>query len=547
MAASVDGSFARGLVGIVLDGRYRLDALLGEGGMGAVFRAQQLAMDRRVAVKLLKPHLTQNAEAAERFVREARSTLKVESPHVAKVFDFGITPHGDYYIAMEYLDGRTAQRELEIDGPFSPARTLHVARHALHALGAAHKRGLVHRDLKPENLLLMRVGDDPDYTKLLDFGVAKLMQGAEASSRSQLALTQAGTVYGTPEFMSPEQACGHPLDGRSDLYSLAATMFTMLTGCPLFEGGTALEWLTHHVRTPPPRLAQVSPELGEYPELDDLLQRCLAKHREQRTSSAEELDNLLAKLEVYVSRGGARARGGQRVKSPLTASAYFPALPADLVDPGKTLLPERASAETIEPPTRKETPVVVSPPETGFTDAVAAVASPRRGVWLALGGLVVLGMIAFAIIASTRKRGDQVTTAPPPVARVANALLDAGAMALDAAVVVDAPVVVDVAVPPDAAPARPHSPPPSTTPRSSAAVEHLRNAEAAHREGNKLRQLAEADLALKADPRNVRAKYLLADALIKSGDLDRGCAYLRALGRNPLAVARASSAKCPTD
>jgi serine/threonine-protein kinase len=528
--------FAAGLVGVVLDGRYRLDALLGEGGMGAVFRAQQLAIDRRVAVKLLKPHLTQNPEAAERFVREARSTLKVESPHVAKIFDFGITPHGDYYIAMEYLDGRTAQRELEIDGPFSPARTLHVARHALHALAAAHKRGLVHRDLKPENLLLMRVGDDADYTKLLDFGVAKLMQGAEAGSRSQLALTQAGTVYGTPEFMSPEQACGHPLDGRSDLYSLAATMFTMLTGSPLFEGGTALEWLTHHVRTPAPRLATVSPELAAYPELDELLQRCLAKHREQRPASAEELDNLFAQLEAYVARGGARVRVSQRVKSPMTASAYFPALPADLVAPGETLLPERASAETIEPPTRSS----LAPPP--LTDAAPVVPSARRGVWLALGGLAVLGVVAAAIVAASQQRGER-ASAPPPLARVARGAGDAAPMAVDA-LVVDAPPMVDAPLAIDAAPARPITQSPMKNPE---AQEHLRNAEQALREGNKLRQLAEADLALKADPRNVRAKYLLADALIKSGDLDRGCAYLRALGRNPLAVARASSAKCPTD
>ncbi|MGE0402078.1 MAG: serine/threonine-protein kinase, partial [Kofleriaceae bacterium] len=203
---SGDSSFAAGLVGVVLDGRYRLDALLGEGGMGSVFRAQHLAMDRRVAVKLLKPHLTQDGNAAQRFLREARATLKVDSPHAVKVLDFGITPHGDYYMALEYLDGRTVQRELEVDGPFAPARVLHIARQALNALGAAHRIGLVHRDIKPDNILLLKVGDDPDYAKLLDFGVAKLMEGTAVSSQSALQLTQAGMVFGTPEFMSPEQA-----------------------------------------------------------------------------------------------------------------------------------------------------------------------------------------------------------------------------------------------------------------------------------------------------------------------------------------------------
>ncbi|MDQ3369067.1 MAG: serine/threonine protein kinase, partial [Myxococcota bacterium] len=282
-------NFAAGLVGITLDDRYRLDALLGEGGMGSVFRATHLAMERKVAVKLLKPHLTNDDTQLQRFLREARSTLKVDSPHAVKVLDFGVTPHRDYYLVLEYLDGRTVQRELEVDGLFTPARVVAIGRQVLHALGAAHRSGLVHRDIKPDNLLLMRVGSDPDYTKVLDFGVAKLMEGAARSDQSQLALTQIGMVFGTPEFVSPEQACGHPLDGRSDLYSLAATLFVMLTGRGLFESKSPLQWLTHHVRTPPPSLASIRPELAPFGALDALLQRCLAKDREQRPASAEEL------------------------------------------------------------------------------------------------------------------------------------------------------------------------------------------------------------------------------------------------------------------
>ena len=235
----MEDGFAQGLVGVTLDGRYRLDAVLGEGGMGSVFRATHLAMDRKVAVKLLKPHLTAEPTALERFAREARATMKVDSPHAVKVLDFGITPQGDYYMVLEYLDGRTAQKELEVDGPFAPDRVAHLAAHALDALGAAHARGLVHRDVKPDNLLLMRVGDDPDYTKVLDFGVAKLMQ--RTAEPAELTLTGAGMVFGTPEFMSPEQACGLELDGRSDLYSLAATMYVLLTGAALFEGASAIE------------------------------------------------------------------------------------------------------------------------------------------------------------------------------------------------------------------------------------------------------------------------------------------------------------------
>jgi len=550
----VSGSFAEGLVGVVLDGRYRLDAVLGEGGMGSVFRAQHLAMDRRVAVKLLKPHLAADHTALQRFAREARATLKVDSPHAVKVLDFGVTPHGDYYMALEYLDGRTVQQELEVDGPFAPARVLHIGRHALHALGAAHRSGLVHRDIKPENILLMRVGEDPDYAKLLDFGVAKLMQGSEVSAQSNLKLTQAGMVFGTPEFMSPEQACGHPLDGRSDLYSLAATLFAMFTGCGLFEGKTPIEWLTHHARTPPPNLEALVPELAAFPEIDALMQRCLAKHREQRPSTAEEMEQELARLEVYVQHGGGAAASSSskaRFKTALSASSYFQALPAEMVEPGETILPELPRLDSGPVTARHGNPRGRAPSELrsktslAVETGMAPVVEPqRRGLYLALGSVVVLAMIGLAIgvAASRRSRSASI---PADAAQVAS-VVDGG--------IGTTPVDAGAAMAPiDAAVARGDAGTQTPAghggarlpPRNLEAAAHLKNAEAAVRAGNRLGQLAEADLALKADPRNVRAKYLLADALIQGGDLDRGCKYLRALGRNPLAVARAKSAKCP--
>ncbi|MBL0213121.1 MAG: protein kinase [Myxococcales bacterium] len=550
--------FAAGLVGIVLDGRYRLDAVLGEGGMGSVFRAQHLEMDRKVAIKLLKPHLTTDAGALQRFAREARATLKVDSPHAVKVQDFGVTPQNDYYMVLEYLDGRTVQRELEIDGPFAPARVLHIAQQALHALGAAHRSGLVHRDIKPDNILLMRVDDDPDYTKLLDFGVAKLMEGAPTSDRSRFALTQAGMVFGTPEFMSPEQACGHSLDGRSDLYSLGATMFAMLTGCALFEGKTAIELLTHHARTPPPHLAALVPELEQYPRLDDVLQKCLSKHRDQRPKTAEDMVALLADLELYVSRGGAAARTNKGLRSSpeatsLASSSFVKALPPELVDPGETLLPAQlvaAAADAVasaavtlprppSPPSPSSSGAVAALGETGLSPALQS----RRGLYLTVGALIVVAMIGVTIAIAMKKSGSGTTAAPADAAVIGAIASDGGVAPLDAPVPFDASVPEDAAGPRaiDAGTGGTHVQPPRVNP----AAEHLRAAEDALRQNNRLRQLAEADLALKADPRNVRAKYLLADALIKGGDLDRGCAYLRGLGRNPLATARATAANCP--
>jgi serine/threonine-protein kinase len=538
-----DQSFAHGLIGVTLDGRYRLDAVLGEGGMGSVFRATQLAMDRKVAVKLLKPHLASDDDALQRFAREARVTLKVDSPHAVKILDFGVTPLRDYYMVLEYLDGRTVQRELDIDGAFAPARVAHIAHQALAALAAAHGEGLIHRDVKPDNLLLMRVGGDADYTKMLDFGVAKLMQGA-AGDPALLALTAAGMVFGTPEFMSPEQALGQALDGRSDLYSLAVTMFVMLTGRAPFDGETAIEWLTHHVRTPAPRLAMVRPELAAYPELDDLLQRCLAKHRDQRPTNAAEMARLIAAVEPTLTRTAAPAppappRPAPRPRTPTRVSSYVQALRDT----------DRAPA---------------APDDLGGLPTVlaATVRRPRRRPRFWLVGVAIAVLVGLGVGVTLQSPRNHTATAPPanpvgvPVAPPAIAgPTPAGSpsTASPANSVASAPPPVP---PPPISPApRPERRPPRaaaapgepTPPRSAEAEEHLRGAEDALQARNQLRQLAEADLALRADPRSVRAKYLLGDALIKGGDLDRGCSHLHALPRYAPAHDRARAAGCPGD
>jgi eukaryotic-like serine/threonine-protein kinase len=569
-----DESFAHGLLGVTLDGRYRLDAVLGEGGMGSVFRATQLAMDRKVAVKLLKPHLTNEPAALQRFAREARATLKVDSPHAVKILDFGVTPLGDYYMVLEYLDGRTVQRELEIDGPFAPARVAHIARHALHALGTAHGQGLIHRDVKPDNLLLMRVGSDPDHTKILDFGVAKLMQGA-ATSRSQLALTAAGMVFGTPEFMSPEQACGQELDGRSDLYSLAVTMFVMLTGTTLFEAKTAIAWLTHHARTPAPHLAMVRPELAAYPALDDLLQRCLAKHREARPETAAEMAAQIAALEPTLTSAPAASRQVEvRAERPPTAQSRESSYVHALADTGL------ASPVAAGPRAG-----VGSAPTVGFLPTTQP---PRRKASRWIGGVViasllgvVIGLVirrstspgtassdapAVAVAAGAADAGPTdpaITVAPseagPTDPAIAAAPSDAGPTdpAITAAPSDARATDVMIAAVPPVSPVSPVSPVPEDAPaapvhvsarvRNAAAEEHLHNAEEAFRDGNRLRQLAEADLALRADPRSVRAKFLLGDAQLKNNDPDRGCATLHALKGIQMAQDRARAAGCPGD
>jgi serine/threonine protein kinase len=516
-------SFAAGLVGIILDERYRLDALLGEGGMGAVYRAHHLAMDRRVAIKLLKPHLTQDQTALQRFAREARSTQKVESPHAVKVLDYGVTPHDDYYMVLEYLDGRTVQRELDVDGAFAPARVLHIAKHALLALGTAHRIGLIHRDIKPDNLLLMRVGDDPDFTKVLDFGVAKLMEGAAKSSRSALSLTQAGMVFGTPEFMSPEQACGQPLDPRSDLYSLAATMFAMLTGCGMYQAGSAIEWLTSHARTPPPHLVDGNPNLAGFDALDALLQRCFAKRAVDRPRDADEM---IAAIEE-VERGLGVELPPPMAKPPKAVSVFSPsgfiaALPPELA-------PELPSTLA---PTVEEEPIGFGTHETG------AITTPsRRGTWLVLGALAIAGVVVVAIVVAAGKHA-----ATPIAAKT----VDAATRVPDAAVI--ALVPPDASAPPDARVVveNPvvHSPV-LLGGRKAQIDEHLSNALAAQKAGKHMTQVTQAHAAYLLDPRNPRAVLLLADGLLAEGDLEHGCKYLRELPRNPVAQQRMRSASCP--
>jgi serine/threonine protein kinase len=558
-------SFAAGLVGIVLDERYRLDALLGEGGMGAVFRAHHLAMDRRVAVKLLKPHLTTDDAALQRFAREARATMRVDSEHAVKVLDFGITPQRDYYMVLEYLDGRTVQRELDVDGPFEPARVVHIAKQACDALGAAHKSGFIHRDIKPDNLLLMRAGNDPDFVKVLDFGVAKLMEGAARTDRSAMAITQAGMVFGTPEFMSPEQACGQQLDGRSDLYSLAATMFAMLTGCGMYRANSAIEWLTHHARTPPPHLADGAPALAKYKDLDTVLQSCLAKQREDRPQTAAEMANMLAAIEHTLGKG--RAPLPQ-----LRGPTFSPSTYIESIDPNATLVPEAgvvsvhrravdSKAETLKPGDGVSMPIEHTPsvtttklaqPISGAfvpttTGMLAHAQGSRRGMWLVIGALLVAGVIATSIVLATRKRPP---TASTSVAKHIDRSVDANAGESIAAVVDAAQLAViadaasaDTAAPPDAAPEvvgkRPD--------HRGEVAKLITEAEQAKQARNLVRWVMKADAALQLDPRNVRARFLLADGLIASGDLDRGCKYLHDLGKNPTARARANQAGCPSD
>ncbi|HVV87807.1 MAG TPA: serine/threonine-protein kinase, partial [Kofleriaceae bacterium] len=311
------------LIGHDLDGRYRIEALLGKGGMGAVLRARHTFMDQPVAVKVLRPTLARDPAAARRFAREARGTFQVDSEHAVKVSDFGCSPDGLLYMVLELLEGHTVGDEVAREGRLTPRRAVHIARQVALALGASHRVGLIHRDLKPDNIMLVRRGVDPDFVKVLDFGLVKVIEGAGQRALSMAALTQGDLVFGTPDYMAPEQALGRPLDQRADLYALGATLFEMVAGRPPFEAGNAMEILVAHVRQAPPRLATLV--AGLEPALDELVARLLAKDPAARPASADEVARELAALEARLAAVGGPARANaQTVDLPSLAGAVLP-------------------------------------------------------------------------------------------------------------------------------------------------------------------------------------------------------------------------------
>ncbi|HTR50013.1 MAG TPA: protein kinase [Kofleriaceae bacterium] len=244
----IDGDGAE-MIGTVIDGRYRLDATLGRGGMGLVYRATHVNLRRQVAVKILHPSLAASPDVRNRFEREALAVGHIDHPNCVSTYDVGRLPGGALYLAMELLEGKSLADVLEAEGQLAPGRALHILAHVLRGLGHIHAAGLIHRDIKPENIFLIRQGNDVDFAKILDFGIAKPMAGELDDG---VRLTQAGMAFGTPIYMAPEQALGNPMDGRADLYAAATIGYEMLCGQPPFYSEDKLEVMSMHAGKPVP-------------------------------------------------------------------------------------------------------------------------------------------------------------------------------------------------------------------------------------------------------------------------------------------------------
>ena len=279
------------LVGCTVDNRYKIESLLGEGGMGVVYRCRHKIIDKKVAMKVLRADLARDHEVTERFLTEAKAASSIGDEHIIDISDFGLLPDGSTYFVMEYLDGQPLSKVVEGNQPVPIPRLLHIAGQLAAGLAAAHEAGIVHRDLKPDNIFLIARGGDKDFVKILDFGIAKVL----TSSAGQL--TRAGSVFGTPHYMSPEQAAGVPVDHRGDIYSFGVILYELSCGKVPFDADNFMGILTQHMyKAPVPIRALVPPPPDVPPGLEAVILKCMSKRPDQRYASMRELGADLAKL-----------------------------------------------------------------------------------------------------------------------------------------------------------------------------------------------------------------------------------------------------------
>ncbi len=279
--------------GEVLEGRYRLEGRLGEGGVGWVYRARHLQLGSDVAIKMLQERFAESSMMRPRFTREARAMAALKHPHIVTITDFSLAD-GRPYIVMELLEGKSLREELE-SGPMEPSRARSLVLRVLDGLAYAHAQGFVHRDLKPDNIFLLDLPSDDAFPKILDFGFVKLTGHDSQPQANAEVLTRSGIAFGTPAYMSPEQATGAPADARSDLYSLGVLFFEMLAGKRPFDGSLP-EIVRKHLTAPVPRFADLNVLARESDSLRLFLEKAMAKEAPDRFQSAAEMKQALIDL-----------------------------------------------------------------------------------------------------------------------------------------------------------------------------------------------------------------------------------------------------------
>ncbi|HKP36579.1 MAG TPA: protein kinase [Pyrinomonadaceae bacterium] len=427
-------------VGSVLDGQYQIEALLGKGGMGAVYRARHILLGDRVAIKLLPPEMRSNTEWLRRFQREGQAARRFRHPNAVTVYDLRTSGDGTIYLVMEYVEGTTLDVELKRHGRFAPAEALAMLRPVMSVLNAAHAMGVVHRDLKPENIMIGKAGTSGEpVVKLLDLGIAKLREVAGVEKTGSTALTMAGQMLGTPYYMSPEQWGELPddgsseIDGRADIYSLGVVLYELVAGKRPFSGLTILELRKQHVTETPKPLREVVPGVSE--SFSRAIARSIAKDRSQRQSTAAELE---AELGAALSDDGSSSAvfpeiGSEQDRTTGLATRAERATPT-IGDSGAQTMVESAAAPAASQAATIPT-LVVSTDELAAREGARPQESPqviskpqmeiavpsRRQTPLIIGAvvivlLIVLGVGGYAITSYLKGRpttNPAVTTADP--------------------------------------------------------------------------------------------------------------------------------------
>ncbi len=301
------------LLGAVVDDRYRVLRRIGEGGMGIVYEVEHVVIEKRLALKVLRDDYSSRPEVVARFRQEARSASKIGNEHIVDISDFGETPNKASYFVMEMLEGEDLANVLSRDGTIPLSRAADILTQCGRALSAAHAKGIVHRDMKPENIFLITRENRPDFVKIVDFGIAK-MSDVETEGQPGRKLTKTGMIFGTPEYMSPEQAAGKSLDHRVDIYALGIICFEMLTGSVPFSGDTFMGVLTQHMFEPPPTLASVNPNVRVPDAMEAFIQKALAKDADDRFQTCDEFIAALDAAGRGVSPSSPPPAGGRRTQ-----------------------------------------------------------------------------------------------------------------------------------------------------------------------------------------------------------------------------------------
>jgi len=335
--------------------------------MGSVYKAEQPNMNRLVAIKVLHARFAGRDDLVARFRREARAMSQLSHPNTARVYKFGQLADGSAYFVMDYMEGRNLAHTVREQGPMEADRAIQIMLQVCGALEEAHRAGIIHRDLKPENIFLTQQAGNSDFPKVLDFGLAKVSE--KQMGRGSMMLTQQGMVFGTPEFMSPEQTQGDTLDRRSDIYSLGLILYELLTGKLPFDATKPIEIMRAHVQEPPLPLNGRVPGRNFSPQLGDAIAKALEKKRDNRYATALEFADSLKRCLTTNSPVSARPA------APVTGTA--PTAPMQSMDSSSGPTELKRVAEATEPPTvpRSKGPMIV------FA-VVAAFVVLAVGIWL---------------------------------------------------------------------------------------------------------------------------------------------------------------------